>query len=93
VITNGAIGSKTAARPGGIGRAAPHAAKMSQPWTVIFDRSGHRDHAHGQLTVPDGDPAPGRPSRGAAAQQSGGLPRSRGTGPARARRNPAPAQG
>ena len=34
-MSSGAIGSKMAARPGGTGRAAPHAAEMSQPWTVI----------------------------------------------------------
>jgi hypothetical protein len=34
-MSSGAIGSKTAAKPGGTGRQAPHATEMSQPWTVI----------------------------------------------------------
>ena len=38
-----------------------------------LDGSGHRDHARGQLTVLDGDPAPGRPGSGAGAEQSGCL--------------------
>src|SRR6185312_15731759 len=45
-----------------------------------LDGPGHRDHARGQLTVPNGHPAPARPGRSAGAQQSGGLaaqPRNR----------------
>ena len=38
-----------------------------------LEGSGHRDHAHGQLTVPDGDPLLGRPGGGASAKHPGCL--------------------
>jgi hypothetical protein len=69
-MSSGAIGSKTAARPGGTGRGAPHATQMSQPWTVI----SMAPVTATMLAVPDGDPPPGGPGRGAGAQQPGCLP-------------------
>jgi|HubBroStandDraft_2_1064218.scaffolds.fasta_scaffold373424_1 hypothetical protein len=73
VITSGAIGSKTAARPGGTGRGRAAHGKDVPAVDGDLDGSGHRDHARGQLTVLDGDPAPGRPGSGAGAEQSGCL--------------------
>jgi hypothetical protein len=80
VISSGAIGSKTAARPGWTGRAAPHAAKMPQPWTVTSMASVTAT----MLAVSSRSPmATRRPAGPAAAQVPSSLaawPRSRATG-------------
>jgi len=73
ITRSAAAGSNTAARPGGPGREAPHAVKMSHP-CGDFDVSGKDGQACGQLAVPDGDQALGRPSCGAGGGQPGCLP-------------------
>jgi hypothetical protein len=80
VITSGAIGSKTAARPGGTGRGAPHATQISQPWTQI----SMAPVTTTMLAVSARSPTTTRRAAGPAAAQASSnpaaWPRNRATG-------------
>ena len=73
VMSSGAIGSKTAARPGGTGSGAAARDRDVPAVDGDLDGSGHRDHARGQLTVPDGDHA-ARPARQRRRRPAAWLP-------------------